>query len=115
MKTANPQDECFLVEFSERPKLVQGFTTQTEEIQNRLIFTQAKGSTALLDGIYMAINLMRKTHNSRKVLLIISGGGENASLYSETEVKNALREAEVQIYAMGIFETGQNFSNRGVN
>ena len=60
MKTANPQDEFFLVEFSDRPELVQGFTTQTEEIQNRLTFTQAKGRTALLDGVYMAMNQMKK-------------------------------------------------------
>jgi Ca-activated chloride channel family protein len=104
MKTANPQDEFFLVEFNDRPELVQGFTTQTEEIQNRLTFTQAKGRTALLDGVYMAMNLMKKAHNPRKAILIISDGGDNSSRYTETEVKNAVREADVQIYAIGIFE-----------
>ena len=49
-KTANPQDEFFLVQFNDRPELVQDFTTSLEEIQNRLAFTQAKGRTALLDG-----------------------------------------------------------------
>ena len=104
MKTANPQDKFFLVEFSDRPELVQGFTTQTEEIQNRLTFTQAKGRTALLDGVYMAMNQMKKAHNPRKAILIISDGGDNSSRYTETEVKNAVREADVQIYAIGIFE-----------
>jgi VWFA-related protein len=104
MKTANPQDEFFLVEFSDRPELVQGFTTESEEIQNRLTFTQAKGRTALLDGVYMAMNLMKKAHNPRKAILIISDGGDNSSRYTETEVKNAVREADVQIYAIGIFE-----------
>ena len=104
MKTANPQDEFFLVEFNDRPELVQGFTTETEEIQNRLTFTQAKGRTALLDGVYMAMNLMKKAHNPRKAILIISDGGDNSSRYTETEVKNAVREADVQIYAIGIFE-----------
>ncbi len=104
MKTANPQDEFFLVEFSDRPELVQAFTTETEEIQNRLTFTQAKGRTALLDGVYMAMNLMKKAHNPRKAILIISDGGDNSSRYTETEVKNAVREADVQIYAIGIFE-----------
>src|SRR2546430_158949 len=102
--TATPQDEFFLVEFSDRPELVQGFTTQTEEIQNRLTFTQAKGRTALLDGVYMAMNLMKKAHNPRKAILIISDGGDNSSRYTETEVKNAVRESDVQIYAIGIFE-----------
>jgi Ca-activated chloride channel family protein len=104
MKTANPQDEFFLVEFSDRPELVQTFTTQTEEVQNRLTFTQAKGRTALLDGVYLAMNQMKKAHNPRKAILIISDGGDNSSRYTETEVKNAVREADVQIYAIGIFE-----------
>jgi VWFA-related protein len=104
MKTANPQDEFFLVVFNDRPELVQSFTKETEEIQNRLTFTQAKGRTALLDGVYMAMSQMKKAHNPRKAILIISDGGDNSSRYTETEVKNAVREADVQIYAIGIFE-----------
>ena len=104
MKTANPQDEFFLVTFSDRPELVQTFTTETEEIQNRLTFTQAKGRTALLDAVYLAMHEMKKAHNPRKAILIISDGGDNSSRYTETEVKNAVREADVQIYAIGIFE-----------
>ena len=104
MKTANPQDEFFLIEFSDRPEMVQTFTSETEEIQNRLTFTQAKGRTALLDGVYLAMNQMKKAHNPRKAILIISDGGDNSSRYTETEVKNAVREADVQIYAIGIFE-----------
>ena len=104
MKTANPQDEFFLIVFNDRPELVQSFTKETEEIQNRLTFTQAKGRTALLDGVYMAMSQMKKAHNPRKAILIISDGGDNSSRYTETEVKNAVREADVQIYAIGIFE-----------
>jgi Ca-activated chloride channel family protein len=104
MKTANPQDEFFLVQFNDRPELVQGFTKETEEIQNRLTFTQARGRTALLDGVYLAMSQMKKAHNPRKAILIISDGGDNSSRYTETEVKNAVREADVQIYAIGIFE-----------
>ena len=104
MKTANPQDEFFLIEFNDRPEMVQGFTKETEEIQNRLTFTQAKGRTALLDGVYMAMSQMKKARNPRKAILIISDGGDNSSRYTETEVKNAVREADVQIYAIGIFE-----------
>ena len=121
MKTANPQDEFFLVEFNDRPELVVSFTTETEEIQNRLTFTQAKGRTALLDGVYLAMNQMKKAHNPRKAILIISDGGDNSSRYTETEVRNAVREADVQIYAIGIFEpiagrgrTAEEFSGPGL-
>ena len=104
MKTANPEDEFFLIEFNDRPEMVVPFTPETEEIQNRLTFTQSKGRTALLDGVYMAMNQMKKARNPRKAILIISDGGDNSSRYTETEVKNAVREADVQIYAIGIFE-----------
>ena len=104
LKTANPEDEFFLVEFSERPELVVGFTSNPEEIQNRLASTQAKGSTALLDGLYMAMNQMKKARNPRKAILIISDGGDNSSRYTQGEVKNAVRESDVQVYAIGIYE-----------
>lgn len=103
-KTANPQDEFFLIEFNDRPQMEVPFTTDTEEIQNRLTFAQSKGRTALLDGVYMAMNQMKKARNPRKAILIISDGGDNNSRYTESEVKNAVREADVQVYGIGIFE-----------
>ncbi len=109
-KTANPEDEFFLVEFNDRPELVVPFTTDTEELQNRLTFTQSKGKTALLDGVYLAMNQMKKARNPRKAILIISDGGDNNSRFTESEVKNAVREADVQIYGIGIFES---LGNRG--
>lgn len=109
-KSANPEDEFFLVEFNDRPELVNGFTTSLEEIQNKLTFTQSKGRTALLDAVYLALHTMKKARNPRKALLIISDGGDNSSRYTESEIKNLVREADVQIYAIGIFEP---MSSRG--
>jgi VWFA-related protein len=103
-KTANPDDEFFLIEFSDKPELVVPFTTNTEEIQNQLTFTQSKGRTALLDGLYLAMNQMKKARNPRKAVLIISDGGDNSSRYTESEIKKLVREADVQVYAIGIFE-----------
>ena len=74
LKTMNPEDEAFLVEFNDRAELALGFTRSPEEIQNRLTFTHPKGRTALLDAVYMALHTMKKAHNSRKALLIISDG-----------------------------------------
>ena len=104
-KTANPEDEFFLVEFNDRPELVVPFTTSTEDVQNRLEFAQSRGKTALLDAVYMAMNQMKKARNPRKAILIISDGGDNNSRYTENEIKNAVREADVQIYGIGIFES----------
>jgi len=111
-KAANPEDEFCLIEFSDRPDLVVSFTPDTEEIQNRLAFTQSKGKTALLDGVYLAMNEMKKkARNPRKAILIISDGGDNNSRYTESEVRNAVKEADVQIYGIGIYE-GYGSRNR---
>lgn len=104
MRTANPEDEFFLVQFNDRPEVVVGFTREAEEIQNRLTFVQSKGRTALLDSIYLAINQMKHANNPRKALCVISDGGDNSSRYTEGEIRNLVREADVQIYAIGIFE-----------
>ncbi|MBI4905555.1 MAG: VWA domain-containing protein [Acidobacteria bacterium] len=103
-KTANPEDEFFLVQFNDRAELIVPFTHNSEEIQNRLTFTQAKGKTALLDAIYLAIHTMKKARNPRKAILVLSDGGDNSSRYTESEIRNLVAEADVQVYAMGIFE-----------
>jgi VWFA-related protein len=104
-KSANPDDEFFLVTFSDGAELVQPFTRSLEEIQNRLTFAQSKGRTALLDAIYLGLHEMKKGRNARKALLLISDGGDNNSRYSEAEIKNLVKEADVQIYAIGIYES----------
>ncbi len=103
-KTANPQDEFFLVQFNAAPQLTVPFTYSIEEIQNRITFTQSRGRTALLDAIYLALHEMKKASNPRKAILVISDGGDNSSRYTEGEIKNLVREADVQMFGIGIFE-----------
>jgi Ca-activated chloride channel family protein len=103
-KRSNPEDEFFLVEFNDQPKLLVPLTRNTQEIQNQLTFSQSKGRTALLDAIFMAMHEMKRSTMKRKALLIISDGGDNSSRYTETEVRNLVRESDVLIYAIGIFE-----------
>lgn len=104
-KSANPEDEFFLVEFNDQPRLSVGLTSNVEEIQNRLTFSQSKGRTALLDAIYMALHEMRKSKKPRKALLIISDGGDNSSRYTETEIRTLVRESDCLIYAIGVYES----------
>jgi Ca-activated chloride channel family protein len=103
-KTSNPQDEFMLINFSDRPNLITGFTTKFENLQDRLLFVKAGGKTALLDAIYLGLSEMKKATTNRKALLVISDGGDNHSRYTENDIKRAVKESDVQIYAVGIFE-----------
>jgi VWFA-related protein len=105
-RTANPEDEFFLIEFNDAPRLAVPLTASVEEIQNRLTFSQSKGRTALLDAIMLALTEMKKSKKNRKALLLISDGGDNSSRYNENEVRSMVRENDVLIYAMGVFEGG---------
>ncbi|HET9183600.1 MAG TPA: VWA domain-containing protein [Candidatus Angelobacter sp.] len=102
-KTANPMDEFFMITFSDRPQLREDFTKSVEDVQGKLVYTLPQGTTALLDAIYMGISKMKDAHNAKKALLIISDGGDNHSRYTENEIKSMVKEADVQIYAIGIF------------
>ena len=103
-RTANPQDEFFLIAFSDKPELLADYTSSVEDIQDKLVYAVPKGRTALLDAIYLGMSRMRKAHYERKALLIISDGGDNHSRYTESEIKSMVREADVQIYAIGLFD-----------
>ena len=103
-KTANPQDEFFLVSFNDRAQLTSRFSSSVEDLQNRLMYTSAHGRTALLDAVYLGLSQMRGAHNAKKALLIISDGGDNHSRYNEGDIKNYVKEADVQIYAIGIYD-----------
>lgn len=104
LETMNPQDEVFLVEFGDNAELKTGFTNKVDEIEKALSDVQPAGLTAMLDAAGMALREMKKARNPRKAIVIISDGGDNNSKYSAKEIQSLVREADVQIYAMGIFE-----------
>jgi len=104
LKTMNPQDEAFLIEFSDRAELISSFTNQTDQLQDKLLAAQPGGLTAMLDAAQMALQEMKKAKNPRKAILIVSDGGDNNSHYTSSEIESLVREADVQVYAMGIFE-----------
>jgi Ca-activated chloride channel family protein len=103
-KTANQQDEFFMVTFSDKPQEISDFTSSVEDIQGKLVYTVPKGRTALLDAIYLGVNKMRQAKYPKKALLIISDGGDNHSRYTENEIKSMVKEADVMIYAIGIYD-----------
>jgi len=109
LKTLNTDDEAFLVEFGDSAKLSVGFTAHTEEIQSVLKNAHPAGLTAMLDAINTGLHEMKKAKNPRKAIVIVSDGGDNHSQYTAAEIESLVREADVQIYAMGVFEPVLSF------
>jgi Ca-activated chloride channel family protein len=103
-KTANPQDEFFMITFADKPEEISDFTQSVEEIQGRLVYTVPKGRTALLDAIYLGVSKMRQAKFPKKALLVISDGGDNHSRYTEGEIKSVVKEADLLMYAIGIYD-----------
>ena len=104
MKTSNPKDQYFVIAFNDRPELIEDFTSSTEKIEERLANVKAGHRTALLDAIYYGLDKMRQAEYPRKALLVVSDGGDNRSRYTENEVRSLVRESDVQIYSIGIFD-----------
>jgi Ca-activated chloride channel family protein len=104
IKTANPQDEFFVIGFNDRPELIEDFTSSVEDIQARLATVRSGHRTALLDAIYFGLTKMKDARHERKALLVVSDGGDNRSRYTEGELRAQVREADVEIYSIGVFD-----------
>jgi len=103
-KTANAEDEFFLVEFSDGVTLSVPFTPDSGRLFDRISHTKPFGMTSLFDAIDLSLFQMKKARHTRKAIVIISDGGDNWSRHSLREVRNRLLESDVQLYAMGIFD-----------
>ena len=104
LKVTNPEDEFFLIRFGEWPKLTVPMTQDLEQVRMGLVRAKPIGRTSLLDAIHLSLLEMRHAHNLRKAIVILSDGGDNHSRYTESEIKESVREADVQIYAIGMFD-----------
>jgi Ca-activated chloride channel family protein len=104
LRTANRQDEFFMITFAERPQLLQDFTDAESDAPVQGLLAASKGRTALLDAIYLGFAKMRQAKYQHRVLLVISDGGDNYSRYTEGEIRSLAKEADVAIYAIGIFD-----------
>jgi VWFA-related protein len=103
-ETSPPADEFFLVKFSDNAELISPFTRDSGEIRRQLSFVYPHGWTAMIDAIWRSVVEMRRATNPRRVLLVLSDGGDNNSRYSEGELLSLVREADVRIFAIGLFQ-----------
>jgi Ca-activated chloride channel homolog len=100
LETGTPDDEYFLVEFANRAKLAEGFTTDISRLRDRLAFKPAEGSTALYDAIYLGLAELKRGQNPKKALLLITDGEDNHSRYNRGDIRDFVREADAQIFVI---------------
>lgn len=104
LRFENPEDESFLLPFDSHPGTVTGFSKRSEDILTQLASVKSSGTTAMLDAIQAAFLNIRKAHNARRAIIIVSDGGDNHSRITRTEILRLAREADAQVYAIGTFE-----------
>jgi Ca-activated chloride channel family protein len=104
LRTCNPQDEFFVVGFNDRPAVLVDYTSDVEDVEARMVMLRPENRTALIDAMYLGVNHLKQAKYDRRALLVISDGGDNRSRYTDGELQRMIRESEVQIYAIGIFD-----------
>ena len=104
LRTSNPQDEFFVIGFNDRPAVIVDYTSDIDDVEARMVMLKPENRTALIDAVYLGVNKLRQAKYERKALLIISDGGDNRSRYTEGELRKVVRESDVQIYSIGIFD-----------
>jgi Ca-activated chloride channel homolog len=104
LRTCNPKDEFFVVGFNDRPAVLVDYTSDVDDVEARMVMLRPENRTALIDAMYLGVNHLKQAKYDRKALLVISDGGDNRSRYTQGELTRVVRESQVQIYSIGIFD-----------
>jgi Ca-activated chloride channel family protein len=102
LETGTPEDEYFLIEFSNRAEVAEDFTTDISRLRDQLSLKPAAGATALYDAVYLGLSKVKAGTNPKKALLLITDGEDNHSRYSRGNIREFLRESDAQIYVIDL-------------
>ena len=97
-----PDDEMFLLRFSNGSELVQPWTNDRRVMSRAVRNLSAHGGTALYDGVAEAVPIAQSGRNSKKAVVIISDGNDTGSRVSPSDVRRIIRDRDVLVYAVGI-------------
>ncbi len=104
VKTSNPQDEVFLINFNDQVYIDQEFTKSHQELTEALDVLDARGGTALFDALYLSLEHIREGKEDKKALLLISDGEDRDSRYKFESVLELARESPASIFVVGLFD-----------
>jgi Ca-activated chloride channel family protein len=114
-RSSNPEDQVFVVNFNEHVSMgLPGnvpFTGNQEQLERALSRNKANGLTALYDAVAVALEQLKKGKWDKKVLILISDGGDNASRHKLAEIVTMVNQSSAIIYTMGIFDANDDDRN----
>jgi Ca-activated chloride channel family protein len=118
VKSSSPEDQMFVVNFNEKvslglPESIQ-FTDRPEDLTRAIYNAPTAGMTALYDALFVAHERLQAGSRDRKVLIVISDGGDNASGHRLTEVLKMAERSSAVVYTIGIFDDGEPDANPSV-
>jgi VWFA-related protein len=117
-RSSNPQDQMFVVNFNDRISFGlppdKPFTDRQEELERALSAINTTGQTSLYDGIAAGLDRLRLANRDKRVLILISDGGDNASTLTLAQVLNMARQSSAIIYTIGIFDEQDGDQNPSV-
>jgi Ca-activated chloride channel homolog len=100
---SNPQDEVHVIVVGDTPRIAVNSSESLDRFRDAMELIQADGQTALWDAMVLGVNELRRSTFQRKAMIVISDGGDNHSRASESELKSILEEADVEVYAIAMF------------
>ncbi len=104
LEEQDPGAEFFLIAFNQEVRLRKGFTRKVDEVQGALEDLEARGGTALYDAIYLGVGNAEKGTESKKILLVFTDGVDNDSIYHFPELRERIRESEVQVHFIAFLQ-----------
>lgn len=117
-RSSNPQDQMFVVNFNEHVSLGLPadvpFVNSPDALRAAMLRIQARGQTALYDAIARAFEHIRRSSLQKKVLIVVSDGGDNASALRLDSIRDTIMQSDVMVYTVGIFDPDDPDRNPGV-
>jgi Ca-activated chloride channel family protein len=104
IQSSNAQDEVSVITVGDKPGVPESFADPAEDVARRISIIQPEGRTALWDAMVSGVERLEHSNYARKAMVVISDGGDNQSRYTENELKSRLEEADVELYALGLFD-----------
>ena len=107
-KKLRPQDLAQVVDFDTRVEVLQGFTADTTALETAIRNTQAGGSTAMFNALYISLKELAKikprTEDDvhRRAVVVLSDGEDTSSLVTYDEVLDLAKRSATTIYAIGL-------------